>query len=104
MPEETVKILRPLEILKKKVECKTVSSPPIKPLRIAKNLSDLVPELRLRGVKARGGTRDFARWFATIPPNVLVDVDFKCDRGILKKDYFRTAEMLDKYLGLPRIV
>jgi len=105
MPEETVKLLRPLEILKDNILCQTVkSSAHIKPIEEAKKLSELVPELRLRGVKARGGSRDFARWFETVPPNVLVDVDFKCDRGILRKDHFRTADMLDRYLGLPRIV
>jgi len=105
MPEETLKLLRPLEISGEKVKFKGVKSTPNrKPLRVATKLSELVPELRLHGLKARGGSRDFARWFEAIPPNVLVDVDFMCDKGIFKKDFFRTAEMLDRYLGLPRFV
>jgi len=105
MPEETLKLLRPLEISSEKVKFKGVKSTPNrKPLRVVTKLSELVPELRLHGLKARGGSRDFARWFEAIPPNVLVDVDFMCDKGIFKKDFFRTAEMLDRYLGLPRFV
>jgi len=64
------------------------------------NLSDSVPDLRLRGLRASGGHRDFARWFKAIPPDVAIDKDFRCDCGIFKKDMFSNLEMLDRYLGL----
>lgn len=64
------------------------------------NLSDIFPDLRLRGLKASAGKRDFASWFTAIPPDVKVDSDFRCDKGILRKDAFCCSSMLDKYLGL----
>jgi len=64
------------------------------------NLSDIFPDLRLRGLRASAGKRDFASWFAAIPPEVKIDRDFKCDKGILKKDSFCSPHMLDTYLGL----
>jgi len=64
------------------------------------NLSDIFPDLRLRGLRASAGKRDFASWFAAIPPDVKIDKDFKCDKGILKKDSFCSPHMLDRYLGL----
>jgi len=64
------------------------------------NLSDIFPDLRIRGLQASAGKRDFASWFTAIPPDVKVDRDFKCDKGILKKDLFCDSDMLDTYLGL----
>jgi len=105
IPEEILKILKPLQLSKKRVQTKPVkTSSQRKLIERTRKLSDLVPELRLRGLKASGGKLDFARWFETVPPDVLIDVDFRCDSGVLKKDFFRTAEMLDRYLGLPKIV
>jgi len=67
---------------------------------LQKNLSDFVPDLRLRGLRASNGHRDFARWFKAIPPDVVIDKDFRCDTGIFRKDMFSDSEMLDRYLGL----
>jgi len=105
MPKDTLRILRPLQLSKGRDHVKSVKSRQQAKLsaRIRK-LSELVPDRRLRGLEARGGKRDFARWFKFLPPNVSVDVDFKCDRGIFKRDFFRSGDMLDRYLGLPRVV
>lgn len=69
-----------------------------------RNLSDFAPDLRLRGLRASKGGCDFARWFSIIPPDVMVDKDFTCDEGILRKDFFISSGMLDKYLGFSAVV
>jgi len=105
IPEDTVRILKPLQLSKEGPRIKSVKPRIQRRFSVRRRkLSELVPDRRLRGLKASGGKRDFARWFQTLPPNVLVDVDFRCDRGVLKRDFFRTGDMLDKYLGLTRVV
>jgi len=74
------------------------SAPELKTYR----LSELIPECRLYHIEARGGRRDFRKWFSTLPPNVQVDKDMKTDRGVFKKDNFATSAKLDEYLGLNR--
>jgi len=68
--------------------------------RTRRSVSELLPECRLRNIEAPGGTRDFEKWFQTLPPNVTVDKDLLTDRGVFRKDNFRTAEALDRYLGI----
>jgi len=105
IPQQILNILKPLKLSKERGRSRCVKSfTQRKLIERTRKLSELVPGLRLRGLKASGGKRDFARWFETVPPDVLIDVDFRCDSGVLKKDFFRTAEMLDRYLGLPKIV
>jgi len=65
-----------------------------------KKLSELLPDGRLWNIEARGGRRDFSKWFKTLPPNVKVDKDFRTDRGVFKKDNFQSIEALDRYLGI----
>lgn len=65
-------------------------------------LSELVPECRLYHIEARGGRRDFRKWFQTLPPNVKVDKDMKTDRGVFKKDNFANGAKLDEYLGIQK--
>jgi len=74
------------------------SAPQLKTYR----LSELIPECRLYHIEARGGRRDFRKWFSTLPPNVKVDKDMKTDRGVFKKDNFATDKKLDEYLGINR--
>jgi len=62
--------------------------------------SDWRPECRLQNIEARGGKRDFRKWFKVLPPNVKVDKDVRTDRGVFKKDNFPSAHALDKYLGI----
>jgi len=69
-------------------------------MRSHRNVSELLPECRLRNIEAPGGRRDFEKWFQTLPPNVTVDKDLRTDRGIFRKDNFRTEEALDRYLGI----
>jgi len=105
IPEDTLRILKPLQLKKKRISIK--SAKPSTQRRISartRKLSELVPDRRLRGLRASGGKRDFARWFQFLPPNISVDVDFKCDRGTFKRDFFRNEDMLDRYLGLTRVV
>jgi len=68
--------------------------------RSHRTVSELLPECRLRNIEAPGGRRDFEKWFVTLPPNVTVDKDLQTDRGVFRKDNFRTAEALDRYLGI----
>jgi len=65
-----------------------------------RNLSELLPECRLRNIEATGGRRNFGKWFRTLPPNVRVDKDLRTDQGVFRKDNFQTAEALDRYLGI----
>jgi len=65
-----------------------------------KKLSELLPECRIWNIEARGGRRDFRKWFQIMPPNVKVDKDLRTDSGIFKKDNFQSMEALDKYLGI----
>jgi len=105
MPEDTLMILKPLQLSKERSKIQSVKHRTQRRFSAkTRKLSELVPDRRLRGLKASGGKRDFARWFQTLPPNVLVDVDFRCDRGVFKRDFFRTGDMLDRYLGLTRVV
>jgi len=67
-------------------------------------LSDVFPNLRLSGLKVCGGSFDSARWFKIIPPNVIVDANFRCDNGVLRKDTFQNPEMFHTYLGLSRTI
>lgn len=62
--------------------------------------SDWRPECRLQNIEARGGKRDFRKWFKVLPPNVKVDKDVRTDRGVFKKDNFQSSQALDKYLGI----
>lgn len=63
-------------------------------------LSELLPECRIWNIEARGGRRNFGKWFQTLPPNVKVDKDLRTDRGVLKKDNFQSEEELNRYLGI----
>lgn len=63
-------------------------------------LSEWLPECRLENIEARGGKRDFGKWFTVLPPHVQVDKDVRTDRGVFKKDNFQSSQALDKYLGL----
>jgi len=72
--------------------------------RWLRNLSDFAPDFRLRGLRASRGKCDFARWFSAIPPDVVVDEDFRCDKGILKKDSFLCVGELDRYLGVSEVI
>jgi len=69
-----------------------------------KKLSDYLPNLRIRGLSAAGGHRDFASWFASLPPDVKIDTNFQCDTGVLRKDTFRDMNVLDKYLGISEVL
>lgn len=63
-------------------------------------LSEEIPDCRLYDIEARGGTRDFVKWFEKLPPNWTVDKDVRTDRGVFKKDNFQSSRALDKYLGI----
>jgi len=63
-------------------------------------LSEKIPDCRLYDIEARGGTRDFRKWFEKLPPNWTVDKDVRTDRGVFKKDNFQSSSDLDKYLGI----
>jgi len=63
-------------------------------------LSEEIPDCRLYDIEARGGTRDFGKWFKKLPPNWTVDKDVRTDRGVFKKDNFQSSRALDKYLGI----
>jgi len=65
-------------------------------------LSELIPDCRLKNIEARGGDRDFSKWFMRLPPNVKLDKDVKTDHGVLRKDNFPTSRALDKYLGIQK--
>jgi len=63
-------------------------------------LSDYCKDLVFTGLAAQGGS-GFAEWFKTIPPNVRLDQNFKCQRGtILGKDTFSDLKSLEKYLRI----
>jgi len=72
------------------------------PVRWSKEckLSEEIPDCRLYDIEARGGTRDFGKWFEKLPPNWTVDKDVRTDRGVFKKDNFQSSSALDKYLGI----
>jgi len=63
-------------------------------------ISEWLPGCRLQNIEARGGKRDFRKWFMALPPHVLVDKDVRTDRGVFKKDTFQTSQALDNYLGI----
>jgi len=65
-----------------------------------KKLSEILPGCRIWNIEARGGRRDFSKWFQTLPPYVKVDKDLRTDRGVFKKDNFQSMEALDRYLGI----
>jgi len=66
----------------------------------SQKLSRLHPDLRLHGLVTMGGS-SFADWFNAVPPNVLVDKDFICDRNTkLKKDTFKNSCDYDEYLKI----
>jgi len=106
MPKEVLRAATPL-LLKQKVTNEFTSSR-ARGLRnnfTPKRLSEIYTDRRLPGLKVYGANRDFARWFEAVPPNAVIDVNFKCDdNGIFKKDYFQNTEMLDAYLGLSRMI
>lgn len=70
----------------------------------SKKLSHYLPNLRIKGLSAAGGHRDFALWFTSLPPDIRIDNNFQCDTGILRKDTFRDMSVLDKYLGISEVV
>merc|ERR1719419_1173004 len=108
IPKDTLRTLKPLQLVNQRVKRISANSRSLWGVKqtssFSGKLSELYTDLQLPGLKVRGHNRDFARWFATIPPDVVVDVNFKCDNGIWKKDNFQDLRQLDSYLGLTRMV
>jgi len=108
MPIKVLRELKPLRRVEKKPPSELVSSYErlllqgrgISSAFTPKKLSEIYPKLRLPGLNHH----DFARSFETIPPNVVVDMNFKCENGIFKKDVFQNPDLLDRYLGLSRVI
>jgi len=79
-------------------EQNSLTSPPVP------KLSCLLPDLRFRGIAAKGGS-SFAKWFDALPPNIRIDRDFTCDKKTkLRKDKFKNAHELNVYLSLSEIL
>jgi hypothetical protein len=67
-------------------------------------LSQLHPNLRLRGLRTKGGT-NFADWFNAIPPDTHIDKEFTCDQMTkLTKDTFKNSSEYDEYLNISETI
>jgi len=65
-------------------------------------ISEVMPDCRLRNIEARGGERDFGKWFGKLPPNCRIDKNVRTDRGVFTKDNFHSSSALDLYLGVKK--
>jgi len=108
MPKDALRELKPLR-KRHRVKSKSMIVGPQSmsegPERSSpRRLSEIFTDLRLPGLKVCGGNRNFGRWFATIPPNTVVNANFRCDDGIFHKDTFQDPRLIDCYLGLSQMM